>query len=208
VKIIHVFVVKQIDCPGAGTTLHWLPQQEQPIDVEIIMRISLAFGSAGSASRVPSVQPSRQHRRHRRIGDRLIPGMPQDVGLEALGQVLAEPGGFVGRSDAGGANDAPREVSSGANWRVRAGSAARHGGARSRAGATIAGSFEAAIVIALLVGGSAFAGYPLVHAAAESASVHATTQPANAQVTETILPGGARAVVETTVRRGEPIPPA
>ncbi len=168
------------------------------------MRISLAFGSAGPAPRAPSVSPSTQPRRHRRVGVQRAVGCAHDeVGLEALRQALAEPGGFVGRSEAGGANDGCREALSEAD--LRAGAASLRGRADARAGTTVAGGVEAAIVIALLAGGSAFAGYPLAHAAANPASVHATTRPANAHVTETLLPGGVRAVVETTVR-AEPLP--
>ncbi len=175
------------------------------------MRISLAFGSTGfwgSADHDPA--PWAQRSRHRTIDIRrsladVSEDVDHEVGLEALGQVLAEPGGFVDRSSPDGANDAVQDVALGADRRVRAGLRAAHRDATIRARKTIAGAFEAAIVIALLAGGSAFAGYPIVRAVADSALVRTTT-PANAHVTETVTAGGARAVVETTIRRIEPVP--
>ena len=172
------------------------------------MRISLAFGPTASLGRAASVSvPSARRARHPHAGVRRpLGGVPEDVGLEALGQVLAEPRRFAGFSDADGANDASRGISPGADARARAGLPAIRDRARLPATTTIAGSFEAAVAIALLAGGSVFAGYPIVHALADSAPVHAMAPPTNVHVTETILPGGARATVETTIRRVEPVP--
>jgi len=134
---------------------------------------------------------------------RLREGPLDDVGLEALGQVLAEPRGFLDRSGADGASDSLGGVSACAYSRICAGLPAAHVVAKRRARGTIAGGCEAAIVIALLAAGSAFAGYPIARAVADSALVHAMARPANAQVTETVTAGGAHAVVETTIRRVE-----
>ncbi len=189
--------------------LHWVPWQEQAIGPEMIMRISLAFGSTGFGGRAdPSPAPWAQRSRHRTIDvRRSLADVPEDhdVGLEALGQVLAEPGGFVDRSGPEWANDAAHDVALDVDGRVHAGFRATHRDATIRTRKTVAGGFEAAIVIALLAGGSAFAGYPIARAVADSALVRAMT-PANAHVTETITAGGARAVVETTFRRIEPAP--
>jgi len=125
-----------------------------------------------------------------------------DVGLEALGQVLAEPRGFLDRSGADGASDSLGGVSACAYSRICAGLPAAHVVAKRRARGTIAGGCEAAIVIALLAAGSAFAGYPIARAVSDSALIP-MARPANAQVTETVTAGGAHAVVETTIRRVE-----
>lgn len=172
------------------------------------MRISLAFDPTASFGRAASVSvPSAQRTRHPHVGlRRPVGGVPEDVGLEALGQVLAEPRGFAGFSHADGANDASHGVSSGADSRARFGLPAIRDRARLRPTTTIAGSFEAAIAIALLAAGSVFAGYPIVHALADSPPLHATAPPTNVHVTETILPGGARATVETRILRMEPAP--
>ena len=164
------------------------------------MRISLAFGSAGSAPRAAADLGLPAQRSRRRSSRSFAPAR-DEVGLEALGQVLAEPGGFVDRSSSDEANDAVQDVALGAGRRVRA----AHRDATARVRRTIAGGVEATIVIALLAGGSAFAGYPIARALADSTLVQAMT-PANAHVTETITAGGARAVVETTIRRIEPVP--
>lgn len=173
------------------------------------MRISLAFGSTEFGDHAhPSLAPWAQRSRHRAIDvRRSLADVPEDhdVGPEALGQVLAEPGGFVDRSSPDGANDAGHHVALGADRRVRARFRAAHRDATIRTRKTVAGGLEAAIVIALLAGGSAFAGYPIARAVADSALVRAMT-PATAHVTETITAGGARAVVETTFRRIEPAP--
>jgi hypothetical protein len=181
------------------------------MNAEMIMIISLAFGSTGSGGRAePKPAPWAPRSGHRTIDIRrsladVREDVDHDVGLEALGQVLAEPRGFVDRSSPDGANDAAQDVARGADRRVRAGIHSAHRDAAVRARRTIAGGFEGAIVIALLAGGSAFAGYPIVGAVADSALARAT-KPANAHVTETITAGGARAVVETTIRRIEPVP--
>ncbi len=167
------------------------------------MRISLAFGSAGTPGRVATASsPSAPIRHGPRANTRRSPqAAAEDVGLEALGQVLSEPGGFVSRAGADGANDPNGGVPSGTGSRAVAPAARSR--AMPRARTTIAGGFEAAIVIALLAGGSALAGYPIVRAIADTALVHAMTRPINAHVTETVTAGGARAVVETTILRVE-----
>src|SRR4029450_3933330 len=168
------------------------------------MRISLAFASVGSTRRAASLPAPPLQRKQRPHASRVREHTSDNVGLEALGQVLAEPRGFLDRSNAVGASDSLDGISGRARSRACSGLPAARSVAKPGARGTIAGAFEAAIALVLLAARSTFTGYPIPPAAATPALVPAMTRPANAHVTEAITAGGARTVVETTIRRWEP----
>jgi hypothetical protein len=136
------------------------------------MRTALAFGVGGA-------RPASALARHgsvlpRRRGDETA-GTCDDVGLEALGQVLAEPRGFP-RRDVGA-----REASNASTRGVP------HVGATQmwpeRVGRQVRGVVEAALVALMLVAGSVLVLAPIAIAAKHAISAYGAT-PLEAHVDE------------------------
>ena len=137
------------------------------------MRISLAFDPSGNAvDRTAFARSAAATRRCASPPPQTLPDRGEDVGLEALGQVLAEPRGFPARVEAVG-SDVPMHAM------TAEGRPASHLGSSrffvaNRIQRAVLGGLDAAIVVILLVGSMAVTGHHLIGALDGLVGVHDT----------------------------------